>query len=423
MLLYQLQQFASTDIAITPLKKTPPHFMLNSDELANLSPAKHKSTASTHSGPPIPSLATQSSLGFTAFQPINSGNMNSEDSSGSDSDSSSMSTSEETFGDLLEKSKKEWKDEVGGGQDVLHENRHELASTLSMQSFLGNEGVGSIERKHYAAQPPPNSLVSSRKTLKKKRKSMDVVSITKKSKSDNDYQIAHKVRRAATMDDNNHIKQSMDSSGEVPTTISSLLVQIPLADLKVPDSSQQQIPKPKATVEPYNVRTTTSSRTPNRRNTTESIPEQEDVVQGGREHYSRIRNEDYATTGHDYHAGRGERSRVITGGRWEREPVRDRRTYGSGSHGGGRGNDYGRGHGWEREHYRGGPGGGEEYWSDTATHYEGSRGDPQRTGGGRGYARHQPPERKKGGPEYYMQEARQRKKKADKIMVSTVSCV
>lgn len=197
------------------------------------------------------------------------------------------------------------------------------------------------------------------------------------------------------------------SNGGRATVLSSLLVRIPLVDLvdlRVPDSAQQQLEKPKATVEPI-VRNPTTSRTPNRRNTADMM-ETEDQL--NRDRYPRLLDE-YTGPVHDY----GGRARSHGEGRWEREASRDHTTYGMMSRASGRSSDYGRGHGWEREHYRGSAGG-EDYWSDVS-HYESTR-ESQR---GRGYSRY-PSERKRD-PEYFMQEARRRKKEADKIMVRSVS--
>lgn len=174
------------------------------------------------------------------------------------------------------------------------------------------------------------------------------------------------------------IKSQVTGSSEgQPIVLSSLLVRIPLADLRISESAQQQLEKPKATVEPI-VRNPTAS---NRRNTAD-MTEAEEVQ--GRDRYSRMPDEYSAGPAHDYPGNGVERSRGHAGVRWMRDP-----RYG-------RGSEYGRG--WEREHYRVNAGGGEEYWSDHRRSY-----------------RH-PPERKSD-PEYFMQEARRRKKEADKIMV------
>ncbi len=439
-------------MAITPIKKTPPHFQLHSDDQANLSPAKHfqpqSSITLSHSDIPLANMST-SSLGFhpikqvTAFPSTShhSDHCEEESSSGSDSESSCDSELLSQVGQLgSERRRKEetvvsysstTKQNHKGQGDDDHSLRTATTASQSQFSSLGSEVIGNMSRDHLAATidvPPSN-----RKAHKKKGRSSGLdgaISSVKKPKlyaertksgvSSPEPLISEREQPSSTPalslprgpDPQHPLHKPPLTSREVTPipSPSPLLVRIPLTGLKVPDPTHQQLlAKPQATVGPYNVRTTV----PHRRNTAESLPEQEETG-AGRDRYSRLR-EDYGGMNHDFHVSRGERSRGVTGGRWERDSTRDIRAYPSSSHGEGRGGEYGRGHGWERDSFRVG----EDYWSDNGSHYEPSRMDLQRPGGSRGggggYLRNQM-ERKKG-PDYYMQEARKRKKDADKIMV------
>lgn len=387
------QQIASSNIAaITPLKKTPPHFICASEELANLSPAKpYKATGHTQSDLSQTGLATQSSLGFQFIpHPLLTHHLTSNSAPSSDADDDDDSCSDSSSDSELSSER--------AGQ------RHLYVQSLARQTTGVSQQTTAQPRLPYQLFAPENS-----KSHRKKRKSSQPGSSTTKK---------HKV---STHVSNMPLHDSALSggqgealalaSGAVQLSLeggsppSSLLVSIPLVDWRVPDSTQQQIPKPKATVEPYNVRVT--SKAPNRRNTTDTMTDVDEVQSGSR--FSRLQNDEYgAGPVHDYDGSRGERSRVHTGVRWEREGSRDHRAYGSSSR------MSGRGHGWERDHHRGS--GGEEYWSGTS-HYESSRGESQR-GGGRSYPRAD----RKRDPDFFMQEARRRKKDADKIMVSGQTC-
>ena len=398
-------------MAITPLKKTPPHIMILSDE-ANLSPARHSKPI--RSNLPLSSLVNQSSLGFHPVAPHQSASADPSDtdnSSDGESDSSldSKSDSENTrtlreekgVSNLYEPKHQHGKLSYGLETRALYDGSQIKATTRSEHSSEGSQMMSSMLRDHPAAQPPPNQKIS-----KKKRNNVESLDTAPKRPKNSTHGRKKGGSEKPTSFDGVHADKGV--SDEAEATVSSLIVKISVADLKIPDSLPQ-VPKPKATVEPYNVVTI---RTPHRRNTSDSMQEPEEVIQG-RDRYSRLRNNEYPSSGSDFHGSRGERSRVHP--RWETSSFRDHRVYVS-SHGSGRGGDYGRGsHGWEREHYR--PSGGEDYWSDTGSHYDNPRMDSQRSGGGgsRGYPRQQ-----KKGPDYYMQEAKRRKRDADKITVSEV---
>ena len=373
---------ASNMAAITPLKKTPPHFVCVAEELANLSPPKPpKATSLTQT-----SLSSQSSQGF---HPLYSQQHTEEKRS---QDSNSSASSSESGG------------EVSG-------DSHPQTAPSSIGQHSSNQALGSLQRQHFAAllQQPTNSQPHKKK---RKAKNPDLLTSKKHKSSDN------LIGNGSKLSDSREAPVTHFSTFQEATSskaaVSSLLVSIPLADVK--------IGKPKATVEPYNVRSTTS----NRRNTLDGLAEAEEMQ--GRDRYSRlgVQGEEY-TAGlislHDYHmgtgggpGGRGERSRGHSHGRWERDGSRDHRIYGAPSRSSGRGvsSDYGgrsHGHSWERDgHYRS-TGPTEEYWPDTS-HYDSSRLEPQR-GVGRTYPR-------KMDPEYFMLEARRRKKEADKIVVRRV---
>ena len=370
MQLQDITAFNPVTAAITPLKKTPPHYM---EEFANLSPAKpYKSTVHpTQSGLALTNLTSQSSLGFhpyiTANPPENCEGESDEDQSDSSSDSESDTP-----------------------QEISHEEYslsiHQKHSRLPDQQMHQQMQV-SPKKKRRSSQPS-SSLAAS-----KKHKSVSGSGgFTSVGPRD---QVTETIQASQVL---------LGASNEGRAAVlSGLFVRIPLVDLvdlKVPDSTQQQLEKPKATVEPI-VRNPTTSRTPNRRNTADMM-ETED--QQNRDRYPRLLDE--YVTGHDY----GVRPRHGEG-RWDREGSRDHQSYGLMSRASSRG-DYGRGHGWERD-YRGGARS-DDYWSDF--NYESSR-ESQR---GRGYPRH--PNERKRDPEYFMQEARRRKKEADKIMVCTIVC-
>lgn len=384
--MFQLQGIASFNAvtaAITPLKKTPPHLM---EEFANLSPAKPcKSTVH-----PIQSgltlMTSQSSLGF---HPLDSHYLTTnphndeEESDESQSDSSSDSEPDITLEPRVPTS------EVCATTTLKLNDILQKQTSSSRQHLPLSQLSGQMHHQHstskYHKKKRKNSQSSSTLTLSKKHKRGDNVSGFKPVEES-----AHGPSQTML---------SVTNGGRA-TVLSGLLVRIPLVDLKVPDSGQQQLEKPKATVEPI-VRNPTTSRTPNRRNTADMM-ETED--QQNRDRYPRLLDE-YAGPVHDY----GGRARSHGEGRWDRESSRDHRGYGLMSRTSGRSSDYGRSHGWEREHYRGSSGG-EDYWSEVS-HYESTR-DSQR---GRSYSRY-PSERRRD-PEYFMQEARRRKKEADKIMV------
>ena len=356
---------------VTPLKKTPPQF---AEEVANLSPAKSsKPTFMVQGDIAMNSLNSQTSLGFTQYGTSNN-------TAPTSDDSSSVLSSD-------------------SGEEEPSTEQPERGLTFSVGQNSSNQTLGTTHRQHLAAplrQPHKR---------RKKGKSRDSIATKKKNKMSDNLLGSGVDPKAA-----NTVNASQVSAGvkAAASDSSGLLVSISLSDVK--------IGKPKATVEPYNVRSTTS----NRRSTLDSIAEAEDSQ--SRDRYSRlgVQGDDYVTgllPIHDYHmgsggpGGRGERPRGHGHGgtgRWERDGPRDHRSYGV-PRSGGRGGDYGgRGHGhnWDRE-YRGSA---EEYWPDSG-HYDGpSRGDPQRVG--RTYPR-------KMDPEYFMQEARRRKKEADKIMVYT----
>lgn len=474
--------------------------MCSAEEVANLSPAKHQHYPSsfqshTPSSFALVSSASQSSLGFQ-IMPSNGSlaanksggdgdyaNYHSSDSasdsgSGSDSDSNSFSDpAEDTHPST------QWPIpcpmlKIGEISDLLPEPSPRKQVVHSEQSSVPDN---SWLRDH-ASPLSPTLPPSSKSSRKKKRRHdrLDTTAALKKPKPCDSYPVfplvgesvvaAAPLRSSAAsvpalplrLGEGGGVGVVQDVDGSVatgqeamsgsavaavsptPCSPSSFLVRIPLADLKpVEGSSQQQVPKPKATVEPYNVRSTASSRaTPQRRNTSESMPpDREEGRPGpGRDHYSgsgssRLRTEEYGIATRDLHPAR---ARSHASNRWDREE-RERRTYdmvsrggggGGGSRGGdygggrggggvdynsgvrGRGGDYsvvgpgggggdygGRGHAWEREQgYRGNTV--EEFWSDTGLVY---------AGGVR---------RSRMGPDYYMQEARCRKKEADKILVS-----
>lgn len=403
----QLQQLASSNTvsaAITPLKKTPPHFM---EELANLSPAKpYKSTAPpTQGGLTLTSLTSQSSLGFHPLgTPANPLHRGVEDSDESQSNSSSDSESDSGMRAPLETRVPPIEGHVRALE--LSGSVHEQATSFSQHFQL----VGQVQHQHLA--PPEDVSVS--KSRKKKRKSLSGLS-SKKYKDGSNVKISRSQDPVGSRDQLFVVAAGESTSGasrtllgagnEGQTTVlSGLLVRIPLVDLRVPDSAQHQLEKPKATVEPI-VRNPTTSRTPNRRNTADMTATEEPQ---NRDRYSRMNSEYITGPVHDYPGGRVDRSRPHVGGRWEREVSRDHRSFALISRVSGRGGEYGRSHGWDRDHYQGSTAG--EYWPDSS-HYETTR-ESQR---GRGYSRH-PSERKKES-EYFMQEARRRKKEADKITV------
>ncbi len=393
MMLQLKQQVTPSNMAaITPLKKTPPHFMCAAEELANLSPPKPSTLTQRDL---TAGLTSQSSLGFHPLYFTGGSTDNDGSGTAQNSDDRSSASSEESGSE---------EEEVKAPGD----QQPERGDTSSIGQHSSNQVLGNVHRQHFAAllqqpalSPPPKK--------RRKRKGQDLVTSKKHKMSD------HLVSNTPVVD----CSASRVSNSLLEDT-SSLLVSIPLTEVK--------IGKPKATVEPYNVRSTAS----NRRNTLDSIAEAEEAQ--NRDRYSRLgglQGEDYSAgllPLHDYHvgagggaAGRGERSRAHGHGgtaRWERDVAsRDHRGYGIPSRSSGRGGtgDYGgrsHGHSWDREpHYRGSNAPSEEYWSD-ASHYEGARMEPQR-GVGRTYPR-------KMDPEYFMLEARRRKKEADKIMVTVV---
>lgn len=397
--------------------------MIGAEEVANLSPAKHcrQVAVPVHSS----SLVSQSSLGFC---PIPSYPNNQTDKDSSDSGSGDSSSDSEFNSEVEALSRRhhnlEASEVLGGshpGQSTEQLNflRKEKAATPIENSALGSQLVGNLQREHEVAQQ--HYEVKSHKRKRKYNQSADI-SAKKPVKVEREFD----KRRISPVQDTVSIKtREPDGAGNTKLatgisnaeTVSSLLVKIPLSEVKVSDTIQLQL-KPKATVEPYNVRSTSFSRTAHHRNIGgDVLPEQEE----GRDRYSRLRLDEYASSSpgaavHDFH-GRGERSRVHTGARWER----DHRSYISGARGSGRGGgggDYGRGHGWGEGYRVSGGGGGDEYWPE-GSHYETGRVENQRAGGAalRGYPpRHGLIERKND-PEYYMQEARRRKKEADKITV------
>lgn len=359
------QQITPSNMAaITPLKKTPPHF---TEELANLSPAKpSKDTSLFKRDLTVAGLTSQSSLGFHPQYPPQ--NLTYGGGASQDSGSSSLGSSEES----------------GGEEEVP---RPHIVTTSTVAQHSTNQPLASTSRLHFAA---PHQQDLTQPARKKKRKSKSQESGTTK-----------KQKRSSSTE----VRKSLVVTSAAPLVVApqvpaSLLVSIPLTDVKIGK------PKVVATVGPYNVRSTTSHP---RRNTLDSLADGDDSQ--SRDRYSRLglQGDDYGTTLlplHDYHS-RSERSRGHSGAaRWEREPSSwDHRTYGVPSRSGGRGEYGGRGHGhgWERDsHYRGNN---EDYFSD-GSHYDSA---PQR-GLGRTHAR-------KMDPEYFMQEARRRKKEADKIMV------
>lgn len=357
----QLQGIAFTDSAITPLKKTPPQFVCPIEEFANLSPVK-------------------------SFSKSNAATGSEEESSVNHSDSSSVSESSDT--------------EVVPPKIT---GSAEHYSNVQLSSDIQRQDTSIYQHLHL----PPNQLhhpatVPQESKYKKKRKRSQPDSATAALKKSKVGQFSppgpleHRTPVEKPITGSSVFEASQKPlcsvSATQATDSSALLVRIPLTDLRVPDLMQQQLEKPKATVEPI-VRNPTTRGTPNRRNTAD-MTEAEEVQ--SRDRYARLLTDEYSTgvPVHDYHG----RSR----GRWEREPSRDHRNYGPLSRASGRGSDHGR---WDREHYRGSA---EEYWQDV--YYESSR-EPQR---GRGYPRHLN-ERKKDS-EYFMLEAKRRKKEADKIM-------
>ena len=237
----------------------------------------------------------------------------------------------------------------------------------------GDHGDISQEQRQHLAADERRKITQSDLSVAKRMKQFSNMKFSNSSRT-NPEEPASRTSQIIGSD----IKSQVTSSSEgQPNVLSSLLVRIPLADLRISESARQQLEKPKATVEPI-VRNPIAS---NRRNTAD-MTEAEEVQ--GRDRYSRMPDEYSAGPVHDYSGNGVERSRGHAGVRWMRDP-----RYG-------RSSEYGRG--WEREHYRVNAGGGEEYWSDHRRSY-----------------RH-PPERKSD-PEYFMQEARRRKKEADKIMV------
>lgn len=398
----QLQHITSASyntVAITPLKKTPPHFTCPMEEYANLSPAKpNKSTeAPTHSGLTLTSLTNQSSLGF---HPLGTRYLTSHSGEQESDESLSNSDSEPDI-------------------EVRHPNLDTSGTLLHLNESVQKQGFNQLmeqvqHQQHFAAGVPagvPDGPKSHRKKWKRSQPDLPAP-VSKKNKSSCD----NLKKRSPFLDptwSGNQVVAEESGSGasqtllvtnneDQSTVLSGLMVRIPLVDLRVPDITQQQLEKPKATVEPI-VRNPAISKTPHRRSTAE-MTETDDVQ--GRDRYPRLLNDEYI--GGSY-GNRVERSRAPIGGRWERDTTpRDHRSYSTMSRASGRGSDYGRGHAWDREHYQGNAGG-EDYWSDA--HYESTR-ESQR---GRGYPRH--PVERRNDPEYFMQEARRRKKEADKIMV------
>ena len=337
-------------VAITPLKKTPPHFIR--EELANLSPAKpYQPTLLAQSDLALSSLASQSSLGFQPL-PTQLGSSQSNNTDSSDSSEDSDSSAE--------------------GLDSSH---------LHVVSTLLSNPEKQLPVQFITAQQQESLPLPKAHRKRQKDGHADISSTrTKKHKTG-----AHYSTQSSSQEPS-YKQREMECTTD---TAAGLLVKIPLADLR--------LPKPKATVEPYNIRVTApTSSTPQRRNTADTLTESDEIVPG-RDRYSRFQNVDYSTgLVHDVHgSGRapGERARVHGGGRWERERTGVPRLSG-------------RTHGWERDHYHRG---GEDYWSDTS-HHESSRDTPRGSSGARNFPR-------KRDPEYFMQEARRRKKEADKIMV------
>lgn len=359
------------------------------EESANLSPAKpYKSIAPpTQSALNLMGYSSQSSLGFhpqldTHCLPANPAHKVEEESDDSESSFSSDSDSESGIVTQLE------------ARTISVQRSNDTVQKQASSFFTQHLPPSQPAQPEHLPAPPHQLPVS--KSRKKKRKSSQLRSSStgtkkhKRSKSSPSHEQTWSSNQAGVVVAASGPLLGPSNEGQA-SVMSTLLVRIPLVDLRVPDSAQQQqsLEKPKATVEPI-VRNPT--RTPNRRNTAETEEPQ------SRDRYSRLLNDEYA--GHDY-GNRVDRSSR----RWgEREATpRDHRSYGLVPRASGRASDYGRG--WDREHYRGGA---DEYWSDN---YDSTR-EPQR---GRGYSRH-PSERKRD-PEYFMQEARRRKKEADKIMV------
>lgn len=337
--------------AITPLKKTPPHSVCR-EELANLSPAKSCKPILTQNDSILSSLAHQSSLGFHPV-PVPTPLDAEEDEKYSYSSSDSNPESD---------------------PDMYTTPNRVMPNVESFDQHLVHTSTQLVGHVHQPFSAVHQSL------LPKSHRKKDPTRTTKKHKLSVDLCSNKPALLESRLNEAPEVNESA-SQATASDALSSLLVKIPLVDLR--------LPKPKATVEPYIIRTTTpSSSRPLQRNTTTELEE----MGQGREHYaSRLHNVDFGTgLLHDYHGGRGERARLHT--RWERENAREHR---------GTSRLSGRGHGWERDHYRGS---GDDYWSDNS-----SRAEVQR--GVRSYPRTRD-------PEYFMQEARRRKKDADKIIVS-----
>lgn len=436
----QLQkEMASTGtVPITPLK-TPPH-LFATEELANLSPAKPFQLMGVTQRD-----LTQASFSSQGFHPLYMQHLthsSHSDASNSESADSSSDSESDMRGPTLASAGHFHRVSQGtGGENERQSNAGgQYPMTLPAQHSVptqftpGPESLAIVQSRRKKRQT--NQQEFSAATAKKYKMNTNISSnkhsplpdpnLSIREQDKDEYSPVPSDRRpqqtmgnrggplqnkgvSGRLEDQgasgrgNFMQGALAASSESSTPSSSLLVSIPLVDLRVPDSTQQQLSKPKATVEPYNVRTPAPNKTPRRRNTADTLPEAEEVQ--GRDRYSRLQTDEY-TTVHDYHGNR-ERSRV----QWERE----HRNYGSSSRPSGRGGgggEYGRGHGWDRgEYYRGN---GEEYWSDAAGQYESSRAESQR-GGSRNYLR----VGRKKDPDYFMQEAKRRKKDADKIMVSS----
>lgn len=322
----------------------------------------YKPTVLTQNDPS--SLASQSSLGFHPL-PTQIVTNNPAQSNDADSNEESDSSSESP-------------------------NQDHLYVTSEIVSNAENFNQPAVQHQHFITAQEQHISKSHRK---KQRSSYSDLGLSKSKRHKIGTQL-YSSKQSSSLESTSFRSQKETSEfvtdvqeSPVIDTPSSLMVKIPLADLR--------LPKPKATVEPYNIRVTApSSTTPRRRNTGDTLAEPEE----GRDRYSRLQNMDYNMQ--DFHgsSSRGERGRIHAGSRWERESTR---TVSS--------RLGGRVHGWDRDHYH--RGGGEDYWSD-ASHYESSR-EPQRgaVAAGRNFPR-------KRDPDYFMQEARRRKKEADKIMVS-----
>ncbi len=466
------------NVTITPLKKTPPHFM--SDDAANLSPAKHRPHVSyvTGDAPTVPGLVfnSQTSMGFQLVTPGNNTSKCDLNTAGSsNSDYSDSEEESESFNLDSTRTTSSTRDSVTSS--LMQPGK--LPSTGTQSKPLG--GRGRTSKQNPVAEGMQNTATVENSTpllnlyskKKKKKRNLHEVAggdepVGKKMRLNEADSISLSISQSAVMataaagstgtasagrsgavrDISGSLmaslKESTPSHGPSVAPVSplsaassdlmSLIVRIPLSVCKVQ--------KPKAKVEPYNV----VRPTPQRRSTSDGLGVDQEETRTGtstRDMYGtggRMRPDEYGGGVRDMHANRM-RSHMST--RWERD---DRRTYGLPSHGAGtrefssgsrefgvaRANvDYSTSaRGGPVDYPRGGDYGGrghiwerenafrgnEEYWSD----YEGSRMDTQRAGpaSGMGSGRHGYSTNRMD-PDSYMLEARKRKKEADKI---TVSC-